>query len=201
MTKFKRFFVSLLFTGLFMAFAPVIQAYDNQYGGNMTYRPITRTNEQTRNKSYGSKIGHKALNGFTNIFTSPLEIPKNIINTTNDSNIFYGLIGGGVKGIFIFGGRLCVGVADLVTFPLPTKPIVQPAYVWDDFYVDTTFGDVMRVDKNRQEDQSSIQTLVAQPGAAPVRAAPRASAVDRSNQYNHQTNRKLDTIFKKEMMK
>ncbi|MGZ8191664.1 MAG: exosortase system-associated protein, TIGR04073 family [Methylococcaceae bacterium] len=200
MTKFKRFFISLLFTGLSMAYTPVIQAYDNQYGGNMSYTPITRTNEQIQNQSYGSKIGQKALNGFVNITTGVLEIPKNVINTTNNSNIFYGLIGGGFKGIVNFAGRIGVGVADLVTFPLPTDPIVHPVYVWNDFYVDTTYGDVMRVDEN-QEDHSSIQASVVQPVAAPARVAPKAGVVDRSNQYNHQTNRKLDAIFKKEMMK
>lgn len=49
-------------------------------------------------QSYGSKVGNKALNGLSNIFTAVLEIPKNIINTTNDSNIAYGAVGGLAKG-------------------------------------------------------------------------------------------------------
>lgn len=200
MTKLKRFFVSLLFTGLSMAYTPVIQAYDNQYGGNMSYAPVAQTYTRTQNQDYGSKIGQKALDGFINIVTSPLEMPKNIINTTNNSNIFYGLAGGGFKGIFIFVGRLGVGIADLLTFPLPTEPIVHPTHVWDDFYVDTTFGNVMKVEESQEvsPEAPAVQPVVA---PAPARVAPKPAVVDRSSQYNNQTNRKLDVIFKKEMMK
>jgi putative exosortase-associated protein (TIGR04073 family) len=98
-------------------------------------------------QSYGSKVGNKALNGLSNIFTAVLEIPKNIINTTNDSNIAYGVVGGLAKGTLNTAGRLFSGVADLITFPIPTKPIAQPVYVWDDFDVDTTYGEVFRLDE------------------------------------------------------
>lgn len=97
-------------------------------------------------QSYGSKVGYKTLNGFTNIITAVLEIPKNIINTTNQSNIAYGAVGGLAKGILNTAGRLSSGVADLVTFPLPTKPIAQPTYIWKDFDADTSYGKVFRLD-------------------------------------------------------
>lgn len=103
-------------------------------------------------QSYGSKIGQKALNGFANMTTAILEIPKNIINTTNQSNVALGTVGGLAKGILNTVGRIFTGLVDFTTFPLPTKPIVYPAYVWDDFDVDTTYGDVYRVDeKSRQQ--------------------------------------------------
>lgn len=95
--------------------------------------------------SYGSKVGHKALNGFTNMTTAILEIPKNIINTSNDSNIILGSVGGLAKGIVHTLGRMMTGLADLVTAPLPTKPIVQPEYIWDDFDIDTTYGEAFRL--------------------------------------------------------
>ncbi|MCF6202993.1 MAG: exosortase system-associated protein, TIGR04073 family [Methylococcaceae bacterium] len=98
-------------------------------------------------QSYGSKIGNKALNGLSNIFTAVLEIPKNIINTTNDSNVAYGAVGGLAKGTLNTAGRLFSGVADLITFPIPTKPIAQPVYIWDDFDVDTTYGEAFRLDE------------------------------------------------------
>lgn len=97
--------------------------------------------------SYGSKVGYKALNGFTNILTAVLEIPKNIINTTNQSNIAYGIAGGLAKGILNTAGRLSSGVADLVTFLLPTKPIAQPPYIWNDFDADTSYGKMFRLDE------------------------------------------------------
>lgn len=96
-------------------------------------------------QSYISNVGHKTLNGFTNIVTAVLEIPKNIINTTNDSNIIYGVFGGAAKGTINTVGRLVTGVTDIVTFPIPTKPIAQPAYIWDDFDVDTSYDDAFRL--------------------------------------------------------
>ncbi len=96
-------------------------------------------------QSYGSQVGNKALNGFANMTTSVLEIPKNIINTTNDSNIVYGLTGGLAKGILNTVGRMTTGITDLITAPLPTKPIAYPLYVWDDFDEDTTYGEVFRL--------------------------------------------------------
>ncbi len=98
-------------------------------------------------QSYGSKVGHKALNGFANITTAILEIPKNIINTTNDSNIFFGAFGGTGKGLVNTAGRIGLGVTDLITAPIPTKPVVYPAYVWDDFDDDTTYGEVFRLQR------------------------------------------------------
>ena len=66
----------------------------------------------------------KAGNGFANLTTSMLEIPKSIINTTNESNIIFGFFGGMLKGTVNMVGRMGVGLVDLVTAPIPTQPIV-----------------------------------------------------------------------------
>ncbi|NOR68767.1 MAG: exosortase system-associated protein, TIGR04073 family [Methylomarinum sp.] len=108
----------------------------------MAISSISLAGEQ---QSYGSQVGHKALNGFTNMTTSILEIPKNIINTTNDSNVAYGFVGGLAKGILNTVGRMMAGLTDFVTAPIPTKPIVQPVYIWDDYDVDSTYGEVFRL--------------------------------------------------------
>ena len=198
MTKINRSYIALLFTGLFMAYTPITQAdmqqgYDNQTGENRSY--TQNANDPLRQPSYGDKIGKKALYAFANLTTGVLEIPKNIINTTNQSNFFYGLIGGGFKGFVHTAGRMGVGIAELLTFPIPTQPIAYPLFVWDDFDVDTTYGDVYRLDKT----QKTVQPVTEAP--APVPTPPRAAVVDRSDQYNQETNRKLDRIFKKEMRK
>ena len=125
MNKYKRTLISVLLTGLLVV--------------------VTTTSHAEEQSSYGADIGNKALNGFTNIFTSWLEIPKNIINTTNESNIFWGLSGGTAKGIINMAGRVGVGVTDVITFPLPTEPIAQSEYVWENFDVDTTYGPVFRL--------------------------------------------------------
>lgn len=96
-------------------------------------------------QSYSAKVGDKALHGFANLTTSVLELPKNIINTSNQSNVAYGFIGGTAKGILNTVGRMMVGLTDVVTAPLPTKPYIYPYYVWDDFDADTTYGEVFRL--------------------------------------------------------
>ena len=207
MTKFNRFFVSFLFTTLFMAYTPMTQAdmqqlnYGYQSGENRTYTPITQTDETLQQSSYGKKIGNKALNAFANLTTSPLELPKNIINTMNQSNFFYGVFGGFIKGLVNTLGRTGCGIVDLITFPLPTKPIAYPVYIWDDFDIDTTYGEVFRLDRTPKMDQPVTETPVTLPAPTPVATPPRAAVVDRSSQYNQNTNRKLDTVFKQEMQK
>lgn len=98
-------------------------------------------------ESYGAQVGDKALHGFANLTTSALEIPKNIINTTNQSNVAYGFVGGTAKGILNTVGRMMVGLTDLITAPLPTKRFIHPGYVWDDFDADTTYGEVFRLEE------------------------------------------------------
>ncbi len=183
MRKLSRFFALFLFTGLLAAYAPT-----------------TFADYQPGQSSYGSKVGNKALNAFANLTTAPLEIPKNIINTTNKSNIFYGVIGGLFKGLLNTGGRLGVGIADLVTFPLPTKLIAQPAYIWDDFDVDTTYGPAFRLDTTPEAHEHVVEIPVSVPVAAPV-VAPKPAAIDNSKQYRQEANQKLDAVFKKEMKK
>jgi len=99
-------------------------------------------------KSYGKKVGEKALRGFTNMTTSFLEIPKNIINATNDSNIVYGAVGGTAKGIINMLGRSLIGLIDFATAPLPIKPVASPVLIWDDFDADTSYGELFRLEED-----------------------------------------------------
>ncbi len=109
---------------------------------------LTTTAAQAdEHKSYGERFGHKVVNGLTNMTLSVLEIPKNIINTTNESNIFYGLTGGLAKGIINTVGRTFAGATDFVTSPLPTRQFVEPAYPWQDYFEkDTSYGKVFNMD-------------------------------------------------------
>lgn len=200
MPKLNRLFVFLLFSGLFAAYASIAQAEMQQGYGNTTIAPIIRPHE-AQHRNYGSKVGHKALNAFANLTTSALEIPKNIINTTNKSNVFYGIVGGVFKGTVNMAGRIGVGVADLITIPIPTQPIAYPLYIWDDFDVDTAYGPVFRLDEN-QEEPPVVQAPVAEPVPAPAAVvAPKPQPIDNSKQYRQETNHKLDEVFKKEMKK
>lgn len=203
MIRPHRFFVSLFLAGLAPAYISAVHAESMQqnYGYSQPYRTAQLPNfTNTVNPSYGSEVGAKTLNGFANMLTGPLEIPKNIINTSNQSNVFYGIFGGGFKGIVNTAGRLAVGLADLVTFPLPTKPITYPLYVWDDFDVDTTYGEAFRLQEPPEVTEPEVQAPLPPPTAAPSPqvAAPAAYLPPPNSQ---ETNKKLDLLFKKKMMK
>lgn len=133
MKKYSPALLSALLIGALMMISPITQADEEQV-------------DNAQEQSYGDKVGEKALSGFTNINTALFEIPKNIINTTNDSNVVFGFTGGLVKGLLNTMGRFMTGVTDLVTAPIITKPIVQPDQIWTDFDTDTTYGQVFRLD-------------------------------------------------------
>ncbi len=99
-------------------------------------------------QSYEDQMADKALNGITNIGTAVLEMPKNTINTVNDNELVLGLIGGAIKGTLHTAGRMAAGVLDLVTFWLPTEPILQPSNIWENFDEETTYGKSLRLQKN-----------------------------------------------------
>lgn len=197
MTRIDRFFAPLLLTGLLTAYTPLTQADMQQQGyGDMSYTAAPRIDKSQQPTTYGGKVGRKASSAFANLTTGWLEIPKNMINTSNQSNVFYGIVGGLFKGVVNMAGRLGVGVADLITIPIPTQPIAYPIYVWDDFDVDTSYGEAFRLDTTEAPPAKPvavvepIEPVVAQPSApAPV------------DQYNKETNKTLDNYFKKEMMK
>jgi hypothetical protein len=99
-------------------------------------------------------------------------------------------------------GRTGCGIVDLITFPIPTKPIAYPVYIWDNFDIDTTYGEVFRLNKTQNAYPPTVtQTPVTQPVPTAVATPPQAFVVDRSKQYNQETNKKLDARFKQEMQK
>ncbi|MDD1606004.1 MAG: exosortase system-associated protein, TIGR04073 family [Methylococcaceae bacterium] len=153
MNTYHHFFVAGLLTGLSLVYASTAladQMYQPQYQQQPDQQQYQQQYEQQpRERSYGEKIGKKALNGVVNIHTSFLEVPKAIINNTNaeGSNIVFGLVGGAIEGTLNTVARATAGVGDLTLFLLPTKAIVYPQYVWDDFYeTNTRYGDIFRLD-------------------------------------------------------
>ena len=98
------------------------------------------SSQPVRQKSYGAQVGEKALNGVTNLGTAWLEIPKNVVNTTKETNILYGIIGGLGMGVFNTMGRLSTGIIDLVSAPIPSDPLVNPIRPWNEFDKRTTYG-------------------------------------------------------------
>jgi len=95
-------------------------------------------------ESYGDSVNRKLSSGLANLTLSVLEVPKNIIIVSNQTNVLFGLAGGIVLGGVDLLGRTGVGILDLVTAPLATQPIVFPLYVWDDFNKSTVYGPIFR---------------------------------------------------------
>ena len=82
--------------------------------------------------SYPEKAGAKLGNGMVNAVGGILEIPKTVIVTSRSDGPLYGATVGLMSGILHTLGRTLYGVADMATFLIPTKPLVDPDYIWND---------------------------------------------------------------------
>jgi putative exosortase-affiliated protein, TIGR04073 family len=89
---------------------------------------------------YFSEVSEKFLRGGANLFTGMGEVPKNIVWASGETNPTVGFTGGIVGGTLDVLGRTASGIFDVITSPIPTKSLVEPAYVWDDFGKPTTYG-------------------------------------------------------------
>jgi len=89
---------------------------------------------------YGTQTVNKFGRGLANTATGWIELPKNVVNTSNQSNVGVGITWGLVKGVLYTVGRTAVGAVELVTFFVPNDEFVHPTYAWKDFDQDTTFG-------------------------------------------------------------
>lgn len=89
-------------------------------------------------QGYLDAVTDKALRGAGNIAYGWMEIPKNMVNEVNNNGALYVPIGLG-KGLVYMAGRALIGVADLVTFPLPTAPLAQPPLAWNLTETETRF--------------------------------------------------------------
>ncbi len=115
-----------------------------------------------------------------------------------EPNFFYGVFGGFLKGLVNTLGRTGCGIADLLTLLLPTKPVAYPIYIWNDFDVDTTYGNVFRLDNNKIAEPP-ITASIPKPIAEVSLQEP--IDIDHSNQQNQTINKNLDALFKREMQK
>lgn len=89
--------------------------------------------------TYLSGFTSKVNQGFFNTTTGWIEIPKNMVNISHDQNIFVGFTWGLLRGTAHAVSRTLVGVAELITSPIPTGDYISPPYVWDRFSEDTRY--------------------------------------------------------------
>lgn len=108
--------------------------------------------------SYGDLVLLKLGSGLANMTTGMVEIPKNMLNVANGGaspknvttnrpgDLLFGITGGGLKGALHALGRTVSGVVDFATCLIPTKPITNPPFVWQNFNIDTQYGPFIKVD-------------------------------------------------------
>lgn len=106
--------------------------------------------------SYGDMVLLKLESGLANMATGMAEIPKNMYNVANGSaspknvttnrpgDLLFGITGGGLKGALHALGRTVSGVVDFATCLIPSKPITNPPFVWQNFSVDTQYGPFLK---------------------------------------------------------
>lgn len=90
-------------------------------------------------QSYLVGFTSKVNQGFFNIGTGFIELPKNIVNISKEQNIFVGLTWGTLRGVGHTVSRTLVGVAELVSSPIPSDDFITPPYVWERFSEDTRY--------------------------------------------------------------
>jgi len=76
--------------------------------------------------------------GVLNFFTSPLEIPRNISNTSETKGAPTGWTVGLIKGFAKTIVRAGVGIIETLTFPFDfpdedKAPLIQPEFAWQDW--------------------------------------------------------------------
>lgn len=116
--------------------------------------------------SYHDNVKLKLASGFSNILLAPLEVPKNIINTSNQTNLAFGMSGGAMKGALHLLGRALSGVVDVLSAPVGNKPITNPPFVWQNWYTDTQYGPYFPV------EQKKPAAAAAKPPISGATAAP-----------------------------
>lgn len=85
--------------------------------------------------SFPAKLGH----GFANMTMGMMELPKNVINISEDSNVLVGITWGTLRGAWHGVSRTLGGVADMLTSPFATADYVSPGYPWERFSEDTRY--------------------------------------------------------------
>lgn len=84
----------------------------------------------------GRLVMTKLFRGMANAVTGWMEIPKQMIQTSEAQGVGVGVTWGFAKGIGWAVGRSVIGAYEIITFPFPVpeeyKPVLQPEYVLSD---------------------------------------------------------------------
>ena len=90
-------------------------------------------------EGYLSGFANKLSQGIANVSTGFIEIPKNVINITDEDNIFMGMTWGILRGAAQGVSRTVVGGVELISSPIPSSEFASPAYAWERFSEDSRY--------------------------------------------------------------
>lgn len=96
--------------------------------------------ERETSRGYTGTAAEKFGTGVTNVATGWVEIPKTMYVSSMQDGLPSGLTLGVFKGVANTLGRSFMGLADMMTFMIPTKPMVTPSVIWRDFDVETSYN-------------------------------------------------------------
>ncbi len=135
--------------------------YSAGMAANPAPAPVAGGSPPPASDNYGDTIRLKLASGIANMATGFVEVPKNMINTANNTTtygsafdrggyVLWGITGGGLKGAMHMLGRTLAGLFDFATFYIPTKPTTNPPFVWQNFYSDTQYGPYVKVESTQK---------------------------------------------------
>jgi len=99
-------------------------------------------------EKYPVSLEQKLGAGLVNTATGWVELVKSPIAVSKKEGLGMGLTVGLAKGLVNTIGRTFWGVFDVMTFILPTKPMVQPHLIWQDFDTETTYNSKFEIYKD-----------------------------------------------------
>lgn len=91
-------------------------------------------------RGYAATVGEKFGSGVANMATGWVEIPKTMYTSSVKDGLLSGLTLGFFKGMLNTMGRSALGASDMFTALIPTKPMITPPLIWQDFSTETTYN-------------------------------------------------------------
>jgi putative exosortase-associated protein (TIGR04073 family) len=144
--------------------------------------PTPAPNPNAPPLDYGDAVKLKLGSGLSNLTMGLVEVPKNIILTSNQVNLLFGWTGGVIKGTAHALGRTLSGIVDLFTAPLGNRPIPNPPFPWDNWYTDTTYGPFFPIDRKKPAPIAG-RTAPAAPMSRPLPPPPPRAPYSETTTY------------------
>ena len=99
-------------------------------------QPVKAAPRASAEQDTGRLVMTKLFRGVANLTTGWMEIPKQMIQTSNEKGFWKGISWGFAKGLGWAMGRTATGAYEIVTFPFPIPedyhPVIHPEYVLSD---------------------------------------------------------------------